>query len=249
MVGSGIVRSSVAAALLFAGCNGVWGLDEVTVGEGTSSSTGAASTTTTGAGTGSTTSSAASSSSAEGGGTGTSATGSGGEGGGGGADCAKCGCPSDLPGGEIQSSTDVQRLAFQCSGDYVVNDEGCGTFAWDPTDGQSCAGGVAPLAPIDAGGKCLFGRLRAGGSGGSKLLVELQHETEGDVDLALISKDFEGPDLALDTFECRIPADFVLRKFYFNAQRAEDAPFSIDFIEIDIVDCDDALSECSSESS
>lgn len=248
MVVASAVVSRVAPALLaivvLAGCNGVWGLDEVTVGDGAGAS--GASTASSGGSTGSASTSGATtnaaSSTSSGGGDGGSGTTTAGTGGAGGSDCEACGCPSTyFPHGDLETDDDMSGFSFQegdCVGMRMESGATCGAMRL--ADATNYCTYSHEVSQLNLGGKCAVGRVRAAASDAdATLFVGLLGL--GGPDLVLVD-DQIGPDPIDIPIACEIPEPFTVERAYLAANIGTDgrSTFDIDFVELDVVSCEDA---------
>ena len=175
-------------------------------------------------------------------GSGGDAASGGGGGGAGGACCTAsevpecgCGCPSLFASGALNGEPEVNAFGFDCSDNAsFAMDEGCGALVLTGGVSQHCARNE-PVSPVDAGGKCVFGRIRIKSSNGGSVSLGV----DGTSFQAILSKN---PPATWATYSnsCRLPTPYTLDHAFLNVNEGSgevSASVSLDFVEIFVAGC------------
>lgn len=207
---------SVLMLLTLPACGAVWGLDEVTRADGEG-----------GGGAGATTMSSTTS---------TSTTSTASEGGGGGAGC-DCGCPSLIPHGDFETEDDVTQFDWDlgCPSELVPAGT-CSAIRVAGVD-QYC-GHVDFVSSMAVGDQCLVGRVRARGTPGA--WVALQVTQEGEVVTAQGVYATLGGEYTDRPFACRLPPEMTIdrvRTLINKGGEGEGFVLEIDHAELDVAPC------------
>jgi hypothetical protein len=146
--------------------------------------------------------------------------------------------------GAFETADDVSSTSWDnfCPA-TLVSDGGCGALRL--TGGSFYCAHTGIITAIEAGGRCLAGRLRAQGNDGSWVIVDaVQASPEAAVKALDVNL---GPEMVDFTFACRLPETFSVDRVYMNTNKAgetDDFVLTIDHVEMNVVDCAGTESDC-----